>query len=92
MYELNHSEDKNCECTSVVEKYIEVRTPIILDTKAEIDDITYKCEKPEITCCTKKNCSNNYVYEFVIKQVLKVKVPIKYSTEANILIRDSEEC
>ena len=69
----NHS---NCACERVINKDIEISTPVSASPIVKVGKIKRECCKPQI--CHVRGC------EFVIKQIICVEIPICYDVDVDI--------
>ena len=78
------NKNKNCEtkeCKTVVEQSMEICTPFKLEPMVWVGDMVMECLESEIRKRPKNDCQNRNSCEFMVKQTIKVEIPICYSVQ-----------
>jgi len=74
----------NNSCSSVVQKAIDVCTPITVETVVDVEDVEIKCCDAEVICCSERRYCDTCIYEFSVRQTICVEIPLRYKTETTI--------
>ena len=84
-----HGRHHNCDrdsddCRTVINKDIEVKTPVSVDVKSRTGNVKILCARPRITASEIISSKRSSKCEFTINQKICVEIPICYQVRADV--------
>ena len=70
-------------CVAIINKKVEIKTPITIETRTDVECGRIECGEPKICGYSKAGCSKDKnTCEFIVKQILNIEIPITYFVKA----------
>jgi hypothetical protein len=72
------------DCGAVAHQCVEVATPVRIDVTSKSEGVEIECGRPIICDFSEADCHRKGSCQFVVKQVIDVKIPISYHVNTDV--------